>query len=157
MQRHFVKKEFTVTDWASLEPYFKELQDRRITSVKELEQWLLDSSELGAVVSENMAWRYIKMTCDTKDEAIRDSFNDFVVNIEPHLSPVNNALNKKLVAQPQVNELNKDKYFVYIRGVKKASNCTEKKIFRCLPSCSRRNRNSAPFPARRASSTKAKK
>ncbi len=120
MQRHFVQKEFTVTNWELLEPYFKDLENRKINSVKDLEKWLLDYSELGAVVSENMAWRYIKMTCDTANEAIKNSFNDFVVNIEPHLSPIGNELNKKLLAAPQINELNKEKYFVYIRGIKKS-------------------------------------
>lgn len=120
MQRHFVEKDFKVTDWKSLEPYFNKLKERRISNVKELEEWLMDNSELGAVVSEDMAWRYIKMTCDTTSEELRKSYNDFVENIDPHLQPENNDLNKKLMAQPQVNELDKNSYFVYIRGIKKS-------------------------------------
>ena len=81
MQRHFVKPDFTITTWETLKPYFDELETRNINSITELEQWLKDSSELGAVISENMAWRYIKMTCDTANTDLRNSFNDFVQNI----------------------------------------------------------------------------
>lgn len=118
MQRNYIPKDFTITTWELLEPYFKDLQNRTISSEAELEKWLKDYNELGAVVSENMAWRYIKMTCDTANEELRNSFNDFVVNIEPHISPISNELNKKLVSSPYVNSLNKDKYFVYLRGIK---------------------------------------
>ena len=56
-QRKFLPKEFTVTDWNSLEPFFKDLLDRTIDTKKELEQWLKDQSELEAIVSEDACWR----------------------------------------------------------------------------------------------------
>jgi oligoendopeptidase F len=68
-----------------LKPYFTDLQEREINSVAELEKWLIDYSELTAVISENMAWRYIKMTCDTANTTLREAFNDFVQNIEPNI------------------------------------------------------------------------
>jgi len=120
MQRNYIPKDFTITVWDKLQPFFSDLEKRNIVSVNDLEKWLKDYNELGAVVSEDMAWRYIKMTCDTANEEIRNSFNDFITNIEPNISPISNALNKKLVSAPQSNELNKEKYFVYLRGVKKS-------------------------------------
>jgi len=118
MQRHFVKPDFTITTWELLKPYFEELMSRKLNSVSELEKWLKDYSELGAVVSENMAWRYIKMTCDTANQTLRDSFNDFVQNIEPHMAPVSNELNKKLIASDFAGQLTKTGYAIYLRGVK---------------------------------------
>jgi len=53
IERHFVPKDFTVTDWKGLEPYFKNLLERHINTKKDLEQWLKDQSELEAVVSED--------------------------------------------------------------------------------------------------------
>ena len=120
MKRNYIPKDFTITTWDKLQPYFDELGKRGLTSVKDIEKWLQDYNELGAVVSENMAWRYIKMTCDTTNQQLRESFNDFVVNIEPNISPLSNTLNKKLVSAPQSGELNKEKYFVYLRGIKKS-------------------------------------
>lgn len=120
MQRNYIPKDFKITVWDKLQPFFSDLEKRNIASVSDLEKWLKDYNELGAVVSEDMAWRYIKMTCDTANEEIRNSFNDFITNIEPNISPISNTLNKKLVSAPQSNELNKEKYFVYLRGVKKS-------------------------------------
>lgn len=115
--RKFVKPDFTVTTWELLKPYFTQLLDRPIQSAKELENWLKDYSELSSVVSENMAWRYIKMTCDTANTALRDSFNDFVQNIEPHMAPIANDLNKKIIDSPYRKELTKSGYDIYFRGI----------------------------------------
>jgi len=118
MQRHYVKPGFTVTTWELLKPYFDELLSRKINSKEELEQWLKDNSELGAVVSENMAWRYIKMTCDTANKELRENFNYFIQNIEPNISPVSNELNKKLIADKHSGQLTKQGYDIYLRSVK---------------------------------------
>jgi oligoendopeptidase F len=120
MQRNYIPKDFTITTWDKLQPYFDELEKRSLNSVNDIEKWLKDYNELGAVISENMAWRYIKMTCDTANAQLRESFNDFVVNIEPNISPISNKLNKKLVGAPQANDLNREKYFVFLRGIKKS-------------------------------------
>jgi len=118
MQRNYVKSDFTVTTWDLLKPYFEELEKRTINSATELEKWLKDYSELSAVVSENMAWRYIKMTCDTANTELRDSFNDFVQNIEPHMAPIANDLNKKLMETSFKDSLTKTGYDIYLRGIK---------------------------------------
>jgi oligoendopeptidase F len=117
MQRHYIKTDFTVTTWDLLKPYFEDLQNRVIASATELETWLKEYSELSAVVSENMAWRYIKMTCDTANTALRDSFNDFVQNIEPHIAPIANELNKKIMDTPFKSSLTKTGYDIYLRGI----------------------------------------
>jgi oligoendopeptidase F len=118
MEREFVDKNFTVTSWELLEPYYDDLLSSEIDSVSELKQWLKDYSELTAVVNEDMAWRYIKMTCDTENQALRDSYNDFVQNIEPNIAPIVNDLNKKLVSLPFTNELSAEGYIIYLRGIK---------------------------------------
>jgi oligoendopeptidase F len=118
MQRHFVSPEFKVTTWNELKPYFDTLLQRDLSTVEVLRQWLRDVSELGSVVSEDMAWRYIKMTCDTANTELRDRFNDFVQNIEPHMAPLNNDLNKKLMDCPHKDQLPKTGFDIYLRGVR---------------------------------------
>ena len=107
-------------DWPSIEPIFKELQARDINSVSELEKWLLDRSELEAALEEDFAWRYIRMTCDTTDEKLLKDFQFFATEIEPQIAPIQNQLNKRFVDSPYSEELDKDKFFVYMRGIKKA-------------------------------------
>jgi oligoendopeptidase F len=118
-ERHFVPEDFKVTTWDALEPYFKNLLERNIDSKKDLEQWLKDMSELEAVVSEDACWRQIKMTCDTTDKSLEEAFTYFCMEIQPKLQPYADALNKKLINSPFTNELDKQKYFTYLRSVRK--------------------------------------
>ncbi|HMR17843.1 MAG TPA: M3 family oligoendopeptidase, partial [Sphingobacterium sp.] len=62
--RKFIPENLEIR-WDILEPLFIKLKNRKIHSVQELETWLLHRSELEAVLSEDYAWRYIRMTCDT--------------------------------------------------------------------------------------------
>lgn len=120
MKRHYLSTDFKITTWENLKPLFEELKNRSIDSVSDLKQWMRDYSEVEAVVSEDGALRYIKMTCNTQDENLQNEFNFFVTEVEPHISPYSNDLNKKLIDCPFVNELEKDTYFVHVRGVKKS-------------------------------------
>ncbi len=118
--RTFLPADFTVTDWDSLEPYFKLLLEREINNSADLEQWLKDMSETEAVISEDACWRQIRMTCDTTDKALEDAFNYFCMEIQPKLQPYADALNKKLIACPFTSELDQQKYFTYLRNVRKS-------------------------------------
>jgi oligoendopeptidase F len=118
--RHFLPEDFKIDSWSSIEPFFQDLRGRKIASPEELESWLRDRSELEAVLSENLAWRYIRMTCDTTDPALTEAYNFFVSEIDPHISPYSNELNKKLISSEHLGGLDQQKYHIYIRGVKKA-------------------------------------
>ena len=106
--------------WENLEPIYKELVDRPINSIEELEQWLRDRSELEAALEEDFAWRYIRMTCDTTSSDLLQKFQYFATEIEPKIAPYSNELNKKLVGSEYADQLHEEKYFIYLRGVKKA-------------------------------------
>ncbi|WP_316800116.1 M3 family oligoendopeptidase [Pedobacter frigidisoli] len=117
--RTYIPQELSIT-WESLAPLFNELQGREINSVDELEQWLKDRSELEAALEEDFAWRYIKMSCDTANEELVKNFQYFAEEIEPKISPLSNELNKKFVESPFMDDLDKEKFFVYSRAIKKA-------------------------------------
>ncbi len=117
--RDFVPGNFVLTDWATLEPYFKNLSDRQITSKNDLEKWLKDQSELEAVVNEDACWRQIKMTCDTENKALEDAFNYFCLHIQPNIQPYSDALNKKFIASPFLESLDNEEYFTYVRTIRK--------------------------------------
>ena len=118
--RHFLPDNFTVTTWESLEPYFINLLERPINSNADLEKWLHDSSELEAIVSEDACWRQIRMTCDTENKALEEAFVFFVTEIQPKMQPYADKLNRKLVENPFTKELDKEKYFTYLRSVGKS-------------------------------------
>jgi oligoendopeptidase F len=120
LPRKFVPADFSVTNWISLEPFFKNLLDRTINTTAELEQWLKDQSELEALVSEDACWRQIRMTCDTENKTLEEAFNFFVMEIQPKIQPYADALNKKLLNHPLTKDLDANKYFTYLRSVKKS-------------------------------------
>ncbi|WP_139920763.1 M3 family oligoendopeptidase [Hymenobacter sp. DG01] len=118
--RQYLPESFTVTEWAAIEPYFIELRDRAIHSAAELEQWLLNRSELESVLSEDLAWRYIRMTCDTQDQAQAEAFQYFVSEIEPNVAPYDHALNEKMMASEFLDELDPARYRIFVRSVRQA-------------------------------------
>ncbi len=118
--RTLLPSDFTITNWEMLEPYFKELVERDISTKENLEAWLKDQSELEAAVSEDACWRQIKMTCDTQNKTLEESFNFFCLQIQPNIQPYADTLNKKLLAAPALSELDPKKYFTYLRNVKKS-------------------------------------
>jgi len=120
LSRKYIPANFVLTDWQSIEPFFKELLDRNINSKEELEQWLNDMSELEAVVSEDACWRQIKMTCDTENKSVEEAFNFFCLEIQPKMQPYADGLNKKLVNHPLASSLDSDKYFTYLRSIRKS-------------------------------------
>lgn len=120
LPRQFVPENFVITDWQNLEPFFKELLERSINSKAELEKWMADQSELEAVVNEDACWRQIKMTCDTENKSLEEAFTYFCMEIQPKIQPYSDALNKKLVDHPRAKELDTEKYFTYLRNIRKS-------------------------------------
>lgn len=118
--RKFLPENFKVTTWESLESFFNELLNRSIGSPDELKQWFSDRSELESVISEDLAWRYIRMTCYTENKEYLQAYQDFIQHIQPKISPVVDALNKKAAASPYLPELERLTGFdIMIRNLKK--------------------------------------
>lgn len=120
LPRNFVPKNFTLTDWENLEPFFKDLLDRVIDTSADLEKWLKDQSELEALINEDACWRQIRMTCDTENKSLEEAFTFFCMEIQPKIQPYSDALNRKLVDHPLMKELDAEKYFTYFRNIRKS-------------------------------------
>ena len=120
LERQFVPADFVMSDWKSLEPFFKDLTERPLNSRADLEKWLKDMSEAEAVVSEDACWRQIRMTCDTNEKSFEEAFNFFCLEIQPKLQPYADKLNRKLVESPYTSELDEQQYFTYLRNVRKS-------------------------------------
>lgn len=120
-KRNFVAEGLIIDDWLKIEGYFKDLVDRKIDNLESFKNWLRDQSELEAILEEDMAWRYIKMTIDTKDEQLSLDYSFFVTEIAPKMAPFDDLLNKKLMNSQFKKELeNNDAYKIYFRSVQKS-------------------------------------
>ena len=118
--RKFLGEDFKVTSWEGLKPFFDNLLERKIDSIADLRNWFHDRSELESVIGEDLAWRYINMTCYTENEDYRNSYQDFIENIQPQIAPVSDKLNKKAAGSSFLNDLaNGEGYDLMIRSLKK--------------------------------------
>lgn len=125
-ERKFIAKDLVVDSWESIEKYFDDLKKRTLTSKVDLKQWFIDLSELNSLLEEDMAWRYIKMTCDTANEELSNSFNFFVSEIQPKIEVEDNILNKKALDCSYISELAFESgYDIMIRNMK-----TQVELFR---------------------------
>ncbi len=119
IQRNYLPKQLSITKWEDLQPYYEELLKREINSADELRQWLSDRSELESVLQEDVAWRYIKMSCDTTNKSYSESFNYYVSTIEPNISPYSDKLNKKLLSSDHLKEIDDRGMHIMLRSIKK--------------------------------------
>jgi oligoendopeptidase F len=118
--RVFLPENLIISDWNSIASFFEDLVERPIRNATDLEKWLKDMSELEAVISEDVSWRHIRMTCNTEDKKLQDNFTYFMMEIQPKIQPYADRLNRKLVDSPLTAALDKQKYFTYLRSVKKS-------------------------------------
>ena len=118
-KRHFIDENLEVKSWSQIENYFQSLLDANIQSVSDLEQWMLNRSELESVLEEEQAWRYIKMNIDTRDEELSKAFHFWVTEISPKVAPYSHKLNVKVSESPFLKELDQEKYRIYLRGLHK--------------------------------------
>ncbi len=118
--RNFLPHDFSVSSWDVLKPFFNNLLERNLNSVSDLKKWFQDRSELESIIGEDMAWRYIHMTCYTENEVYKKSYQDFIQNIQPQIAPVSDQLNKKAASSPFLQELaHVEGYDIMIRSLKK--------------------------------------
>jgi len=124
-KRIFVSEELTVNSYNDVKKYFDELLNEVPTNIDEFKRWLLKNSELEAVLEEEMAWRYIKMTINTSDESAAKAYHIFVNEINPPIAEAGNLLNKKLNDSPFKSSLQSEADKIYLQKVESAI-----KIFR---------------------------
>ncbi len=124
--RTFLGDNFVLTNVESVKPFYENLVERPIDTLEEFRKFLKDRSELESYLSENFAWRYIKMTCDTTDKEVKAHFDQFVTEIQPELANYDDTLNKKTLESPFLDILTSEgedaeAFNITFRGIKKAT------------------------------------
>lgn len=118
--RKFLPEDFVLTSWGRLKPFFDDLLERPLNSTQDLRKWFADRSELESVISEDLAWRYIRMTCYTENQEYLKSYQDFIQNIQPEIAPVSDKLNRKAAGSEFLDTLAREEgYGILIRNLRK--------------------------------------
>ncbi|MEM7372488.1 MAG: M3 family oligoendopeptidase [Bacteroidota bacterium] len=118
--RTFVPPDFLVESWEGLKIHFDFLLEQSPQTLEELEAFLRQRNELEALVAEDVAWRYIKMTCNTQDKNLESAYQYFITEILPHLSVYDDKLNRKIAAHPYFDQLPSDPYLTFARQLQRS-------------------------------------
>lgn len=116
-KRIFIAEDLEINSWEDISVYFDKLINEEINSAEEFKLWLKKNSELDAVLEEDLAWRYIKMTIDTSNKEAAESYNTFITQINPSISEASNKLNNKLNESPYKNELKDEADVIFLKKV----------------------------------------
>ncbi len=114
--RAFLPKNFNVTVWSKLKPYFTELENRAVESSVELENWIFDRNELIQAIKEDLNWRYIRITVNSEDDKSNEAYNYAIQKIVPMLTKHDNLLDDKLASLVSKFPLDK-KYNIFLRSI----------------------------------------
>ena len=96
-KRKFVAEDLVIKAYDDVKPYFEKLKQQAIQNEEELLQWLNNRSELETVLQEHTGWLYIRMSCDTRNEQIRNDYTFYINEIQPQVSLASNRLNEKIL------------------------------------------------------------
>ncbi len=116
--RHFLKTDVDLDSWSEVEPYFDQLLTQQPDSTAALEKWITDFDELVAAISENGAWKYIRMTCQTDDEERSEAYVRFLREIEPKIKPLYFEFQRQYLANPHHEKLDPGLFEVYNRSTR---------------------------------------
>lgn len=103
--------------WEDVEPTFTTLLQRPIHSVQDLSTWITERSDLEAQLGETISWAYIQLSADNQNQAANQRYQYVIQEILPKLDPLDQALNKKLVESPYLNQLDARRYEIYLRNI----------------------------------------
>jgi oligoendopeptidase F len=116
--RTYAPADLDASNFAAIEPHYNELLARPVGDADQLEQLILDRSDLDALVSERVANLYIATTRNTEDKASEAAYLSFVRDVDPNLKPLSSALDKKIATSPHADALPKARYEVLLRGMR---------------------------------------
>jgi oligoendopeptidase F len=118
--RTFVPERLNPANWKELEQLFEALEERPLEAPDALERWLLERSELTAVIHEEGSIRYIRMTCQTDNSDYEKAYLQFVEEIEPRLKPRFHKLDELYMKSPARPQLPRERYEVLDRRIANA-------------------------------------
>lgn len=115
--RSFVPADADLTDLQTVKDLYAKLIASEVTSDEQFAQWIYDRSELEATVDQAGSILYIRMTCQTDDEARAKAFTEFLEKISPAIKPLDDQLNQRFVELNKSYSIDQERYAEYSRAI----------------------------------------
>jgi len=115
--RSFVPQDTDFKKVSEVQALYKKLVSREIGSSAELEQWLLDRSELEAAIEQTSSVLYIRMTSQTDNPAYAEQYRQFIETTSPVIKQFNDEANKKFLKENTRFPVERKRYDIYVRTV----------------------------------------
>ncbi|MDX2146851.1 MAG: M3 family oligoendopeptidase [Planctomycetota bacterium] len=107
-----------VRTWDDVAPFVDELLARSVATSPELEQWLVDRSELDAACAEARSILSINTTCNTEDQEAQAAYTRFIEQVAPNLKKSGFALDRRLVELAARVPLDAERFGVLLRDAR---------------------------------------
>jgi oligoendopeptidase F len=116
--RSFVPQVIDLTDAAQVVSLYEKLLEKQISSADQLEQFLLDRSELIADVVQQRSTLQILMTCYTLDQSHAYNYKRFVETVMPAIKPLEDKLDRKFIEAAEKFPPDGHRYEVLLRNTR---------------------------------------
>ena len=116
----FLDANFDAADTDSIRRCVDRLIEMPRQTPEQMVRWLESWSELDSAIEGQVARRYIAMTCDTADEAIRAAYVSYESDVVPFWRVQENRLNEAYLESPARPDLG-ERYLVFERRRKTAA------------------------------------
>ncbi len=118
-QRKYLPDEFKITVWSKMRPYFHDLLQREIQSIKDLEKWISDQNELARAIQEEFdARRDNHLVHQTKDQRTAELYEYAAQELFPKITSFEKRLNEKLSTCNFFSIVSAEKNLMYLRSIK---------------------------------------
>ena len=117
-KRKFLPEKVNFSNKEEAAAVYERLLSRSINSAKDLEQWLLDRSELETALDQAGSVLYIRMTCQTNDPERAKAYQHFIETVVPAVKPLDHQLNQKYLQAVSNFPLESKRYALYDRRIR---------------------------------------
>ncbi len=115
--RRFVPRDVRFSCLDEVTSLYQKLLESNINSASELEEWLLNWSELEAAVDQHGSILYIRMTAKTDEEKFAVEYRRFIETVLPAIKPLIDKLKNKFLQEYERFPLDSNYYEIFLRTV----------------------------------------
>jgi len=108
MARKYFSENFVPDIWEKVKTELEKLKEEEIDNLDNLKKFLEKYSEFSFIMSEYMAWKYIKMTCNADNPQYSQDFNDYYSNVAAKAEPFSFEIEKKIFSSKYFSKLGKE-------------------------------------------------